>query len=184
MRFVSKSAKYRVIVQGDQYMVLQNGERQQIRKPLVADFNDRTLTSDEVEFGIKNFVHRGLPMDPGTEEDLSPRPRISGFDTELAQNEHGWTDEEREMVEEKLLSSHALNVEFMLLVPDPAAKPWPTYDALTDVDEIVSIAVATGTVDAALAYERENRNSAAVLEALEEAHAGGEEAEAPVVIEA
>lgn len=180
-RFVSRSAAYRVIARGDDYMVLANGQRQQIVKPLVADFHQDVLTNEEVEYGIRNMEHRGLPEHPGTEEDLSPRPRISGFDTVEAQKTLGWTDEERELVETKLREHHMLGIEFLELIPEPTKIPWPTYDGIGSVDEIVKIAVATGTVEQAIAYESENQDRVAVKSALEEALVGADSA---VVIEA
>lgn len=168
MRFASRFAKYRHGIRSGRFMVLADGQQQELRRELIAVFKpaDQILTEAETQFVMKNMVHKGLPIDRDTEEHLSPRSRISGFDTVLAQNEFDWTDEEREIVEQKLLTSEHLGSDHIELKPEPAALPWPTYNT-DDAETIAIIAKTIGLVDQALRYERENANRPEVIEALE-----------------
>jgi hypothetical protein len=90
------------------------------------------------------------------------------FDTEEEAREHDWDDDTKEMVERKLLGlcrrepSRIKQVEREIA---RAAAPWPTYDD-ADADQVVALASQLGLVEAALAYERENRARPAVLDAL------------------
>lgn len=166
-RFASRFAKYRFTARNGRDMVLADGQRQELTRELRVKFDRLTLQEDEIKFAIRNMVHKGLPIDRDTEEHFSPRSRISGLDTFRAQEFYGWTDEEREIVEEKLRTSIHHGTDHIELVPVPTALPWPNYST-TPLEELVAIAKAIGVVDQALAYERENQNRPEVLEALSE----------------
>lgn len=163
-------------------MVLADGQRQELVRELIAEFipGPRILTEDEIQWAVKNMVHKGLPIDRDTEEHFSPRSRISGFDSVQAQFENNWTDEERKAVEQKLLTSEHLGSDHVQLIPEPAAIPWPTYDN-DSPEQIILIAKATGLVEAALSYESENAKRIEVLKGLVETPA---DVEPPVVVDA
>ena len=137
------------------------------------------LTEPEIQVAMRALPHRGLPIDQDTNEHATPRPRISGFDSFQAQAQNGWTDEEREIVEQALLSSPHLGTDHILLEAVKAQKPWPTYDE-DSPEQIVLIARAIGLVDEAITYERENAARTEVLVEL----AAGEPIEAPVFVDA
>lgn len=180
MRFVSRFKNYRHGVRAGRLMVLADGQRQEIVRHLSAKFLPaaQILTEDEVQWAIKNMVHKGLPIDRDTEQFFSPRSRISGFDSFQAQQAEGWTDEERQLVEQALLNSAHNGSDHVQLVPEAAVIPWPTYDT-DSPEQIVLIAKATGLVEATLAYESENAARAEVLEGF-----APEAVEAPVVVDA
>lgn len=182
MRFCSRFKNYRHGVRGGRVMVLADGQQQILVLELSAKFKpaNQILTEDEIQFAIKNFVHAGLPLDRDTEEHFSPRSRISGFDSLLAQEENGWTDEERELVEQKLLDSPHYGSDHRVIEKEPAARPWPTYDG-DSVEQIVMIARATGLVEASIEYELENAKRSEVIDALREEPASEER---PVVVDA
>lgn len=166
-RFASRFGSYRHGIQNEKWRSLHDGSEHKTHNEIIAVFDQLTLTEDEVQFAIKGMHHKGLPIDRDTEEHFSPRSRISGFDSEKAQAENGWSDEERELVEQKLRESHHYGSDHIELVPQPAALPWPTYDN-DGAEQVVLIARATGLVEEAIAYERENRNRDEVLVALKE----------------
>jgi hypothetical protein len=92
------------------------------------------------------------------------------FDSEAAQEQGGWTDEERESVEQAILklSREQPYLVAPVVIEIPAAtKPWPSYDEQT-AKEIVAVAAGTGLVDEALAYERENKSRSTLLIELEQ----------------
>lgn len=165
-RFIAKYAKYRHGVRTGRFMVLADGQRQELSKELFAKFETQVPTSEERDIGMKAFKFLGLPEDRDTNEHVSPRGRISGFDSEAAQQEFDWTDEEREIVESVLRKSYAYGDEFIEITKQPAEKPWPKYDE-TPVELIVQIAASIGAdLEEVARYESENANREEVLTAL------------------
>lgn len=114
---------------------------------------------------------------PGTEYDAEGRPistqkgtviRGHYFDTEVAQQQNGWTDEEREAVERRLdwicenVPEQCQHVEDARL-----PVPWPTYDTIDSPGKIAALAAELGFEAEALAYERQNKNRPQVVQQLE-----------------
>lgn len=92
------------------------------------------------------------------------------FDSNVAQEEKGWSDDEREAVEyslQKTAKEQPYLVSLVEIEVIPAAKPWPSYDEQT-AKEIVSVAQATGLVEQALSYERENKGRSTLIIELEQ----------------
>lgn len=167
-RFAAKFGQYRHGIRNGRWMVLEDGQRQELTKELIAVFRRGILTEDEMQQAIRGMVYNGLPIDRDTEEHFTPRPRISGFDSFESQNFFGWTDQERELVEHVLRTSPMNGQEFIELTSAPAAKPWPAYDELGNAEQILSIAKSIGvSLDDVVKYERENQNREEILEVLE-----------------
>jgi hypothetical protein len=92
------------------------------------------------------------------------------FDSNVAQEEKGWTDDEREAVEyslQKTAKEQPYLVSLVEIEVIPAAKPWPSYDDQT-AKQIVEVAAATDLVEQALAYERENKSRSTLIIELEQ----------------
>jgi hypothetical protein len=169
-------------------MVLADGQRQEMTRELFVQFQPGILTEPEIGVATEGLNHTGLPIDKNTNQHFSPRSRISGFDTVEAQEAQGWTDEERELVEQKLLTSPYIGLDFIRLDEAQATfgAPWATYDT-TPGEKVVGLARDLGISMAdVLAYERANRNDAGLVYLLErELATPAEEAnDAAVVIEA
>lgn len=108
------------------------------------------------------------------------------FDSVQAQDEHGWTDEQREAVEEKLITLGYVQVE-----PERLAAPWPAYDKLVAhgrrTIEMVAEKIAEKVTEdgysphAVIAYERENLNRPQVIAALEALISGGDTEDEPLL---
>ena len=97
---------------------------------------------------------------------------ISGgyFDTQVAQEQEGWSDAEREMVDRRLLELTRTWPEAVQVVEDAPvvfAAPWPTYDTLTNYLEIAKIAETIGALHETLGYEKQNKNREGVVAELE-----------------
>jgi len=94
----------------------------------------------------------------------------------MAKNQE-WTEEERESVARTIaqqLDDPSFRDMWVHEIPRPP-KPWPTYDETPEA-QIVTIATATGTVFAALAYEQRGREPRpAVLAKLEKLAEADEE---------
>lgn len=169
MRFVAKYANFSHSVRPGRFMVLADGQHQELVRELFVQFQPgaTTLNEDEVKFGIENLNHTGLPIDKNTNQHFSPRSRISGFDTVKAQEAQGWTDEERELVEQKLLTSPYYGQDFVRIDEAPVAKPWATYDT-TPGEKVIALAQDLGIALAdVLAYEKANRNDDGLVYLLE-----------------
>lgn len=189
MRFASRHRQFRHGARIGESMVLANGKEQVIEKHLSAVFSPagQILSEDEVKYALDNLVFHGLPIDKNTNSHASPCVRLSGFDTEKAQAENGWTDEERAIVEDALRGSEVFGQDFIEIPAQRVQKPWATYDD-TPVAKIISLTEAVGVgLDEVLAYERQNQNRDSVVFLLEDAlghQPSVEEQDAPVVIEA
>lgn len=190
MRFAAKYKNYSHGVRVGRFMVLADGQHQELTRELRAVFvpASQILTESEIKVATDGMNHTGLPIDKNTNQHFSPRSRISGFDTVQAQESQGWTDDERELVEKVLLSSGDFGRDFIRLDEDAvaASKPWSTYDD-TPGEKVVGLAKDLGiSLADVLAYEKANRNDAGLVYVLErEIEAPVEEAnDAAVVIEA
>lgn len=185
MRFASRFGAYKHGARGASTRVIGHDNVGQpitstVVQELRAEFVEARylLTEDEIMQAITSMVHTGLPIDRDTEEHVSARSRISGYDTEIAQQEQGWTDEEREIVEQALLKSVHLGSDHILLKATAVPVPWPNYDT-DDLETIKLIATRAGLVDAVRAYERQNANRPEIFELFTEP-----EAEEPLVVDA
>lgn len=88
------------------------------------------------------------------------------FDSVVAQEQNGWTDEEREAVEKQLIMTANRWPEAVQVVERAAAvAPWPKYDT-THHSKIVQLAEDLGLVEQALVYEQENKNRESVVAGL------------------
>ncbi len=111
--------------------------------------------------------------------------RTGVYDTEEAQRQEGWSDEERLMVERTLDEVAGRIPGFvrkLTPVHVPAPRPWVSYDE-TSAERVPGIAAELGLVPEALRYERENLNREGLVGNLEEALAPGEESRAAPIEE-
>lgn len=95
---------------------------------------------------------------------------ISGhfFDLDAQAEQKGWTDEEKEVAANRLLTyGPQSGGEFWLHTKAPAAKPWPKYDD-AHWDQIPVLAEQLGLVAEALEYEKENKARKSVVAKLSE----------------
>lgn len=90
------------------------------------------------------------------------------FDLDVAAEENGWSDEDKETVRKVLLRQCQISPEQIRVhEPPKAAAPWPTYDD-THHNKIPVLASELGLLNEAIAYERQNKNRESVVAALEE----------------
>lgn len=140
---------------------------------LSAEFTPDLRTAEDTALAKSVFTFRGMPIyEDGSE--IDPSFRISVFDSEVAKLQNGWTDEDEEAVIEALRG--AVGSGCVEVIPAKAEKPWNGYDAVSDPDKIVELALA---IDADLTqvqqYERENLNRDSVLAAIQDAIATRDE---------
>lgn len=168
MRFVAYGASYSHGVQSELGEPTATGYRV-TRRGLEAQFSTRGIKDHEIELAAKTLHVHGLPEDSIEGGPVSPRSRISVFDTEQAQRHFDWTDDERELVEKRLLESEMYGLELVKVDDPKRPAPWKGYDSLEDVERILAAVEATGVdVSEVIAYERENEDREEVIAALTE----------------
>lgn len=183
MRFISKHRGYKMGIRPAAISgYTPHGEPIISSQDLIAHFRPGGASRWEIDQALKHWDHF-----PGLAEGENPALRLSWFDSEFAQHIHGWTDEERETVEQKLLSAPNCGPDYILIEEEKAPKPWGSYDKISAPKQIVSLMIETGTdPEVVLRYERENGKRQEVLDAVEAAasDAALEPAEQEVVVSA
>ncbi len=148
------------------------GEQLPEQKGLSADFSPDLRTDEDVALAKSTFDFRGLPIWENGQT-IDPTYRIAVFDSEVAALQNQWTQEEHDLVVETLRHNGPIGQMYIEVVPAPAEKPWNGYDELEDADRIVELALGIGAdLDQVIAYESQNENREAVVEALGAAKAG------------
>jgi len=168
MRFISQHRGYHLALRGPSISGYQpTGEAIISAKALAAEFTQGGASPWEIDEALERWegVWSGLA------EGVDPRSRLSVFDTEWAQKEFEWTDEEREYVEQKMLNlSGRIGNEYIQVEEITAPLPWPSYKTFNSPERIVQF-MREGGIDpeVVLRYERENLNREDILEAVENA---------------
>jgi len=165
-RFISRYGNYSVGVQSYVGEHLgHNGTMVPTKRRIDAQFYRQLVTDDDLAVGIQSFSFPGLPFSEVTNSNVSPRYRLSIWDSEWAQLNEGWTDEEIKLIIAKLRATVG-NDHVELEIP-AAGVPFPKYDELSP-DEILQIIKIAGIdVEVVLAYERENANRESLIRRLE-----------------
>lgn len=154
-RYIARSAKYGIGVREADF----DHYGTEIKKKLIAQFQQGACLDHEIEVGLKTFTFRGLP------DGVPPETRLAVFDTRDFQKAHRLTDEEREQIEFFLDHHDALGNEYIKVEEIRAAKPFPSYDEKSP-EEILELIEQIGTdPDVAYAYEAENEGRDELLEA-------------------
>lgn len=158
MKFTAKAGAYNLIVAEPEIEYYRDGRQRQIRPMIYVDFGEQALGPEAYE---------GFDGDPGYTQ-----LRGGGFyDTEVAQREKGWTDEERKLAEERLLeiAENGPRADYYKSLsardrpsgfgdvkiyerPKPVA-PWPNYTTVPP-GKVAKVAAEMGLVAEALNYER------------------------------
>jgi hypothetical protein len=120
---------------------------------------------------VAEFARHGGEFDYQDETGMTRKGAIINgyfFDLDVAADENGWTNEEKEMVRTVLLRQCKKTPADVWVHESPKAViPWPTYDS-THHNKIPVLAEELGLVAEAIAYEAGNKNRESVIAALEE----------------
>jgi hypothetical protein len=168
-RFVAYGANYSHGVRSEISEPTATGVRV-TRRGLEAQFEPRGLTDYDLEQILKSTVAlHGLPEDSLEGGEISPRSRLGVFDSRKAAESLEWTDEDHDLVVEKLRASSENGLRFIEILAPKRPAPWNGYDNLDSAERILAAVDATG-VDPAevIAYERENADREEVIAALTE----------------
>jgi hypothetical protein len=176
LKFTARWGGYQMFIRDEQREYFPDGRSRLLKPSLVADFGEQALAVETYDGTVDEDLGGGTYVSP----------RGGGYlDTELAQKDNGWTDEEREFVEARLLEAaengpnageyrtmppHLRPPSFgdvkLYEEPVPVA-PWPTYDKIHH-NLVASKAHELGLSGAALAYETRTKNRPSVVEKLQE----------------
>lgn len=157
MIFSSPYSAYQYIVRGEKKVYV-DGVHVDTIPELLADF---AIHGEEYSY-----------VDPDGITQIAADIRGGYFDSEVAQELRGWSDEERQLVETVLLNAtKKFPGELALWTEPQVATPWPTYDEM-DTKQVVDTAIALGLVEPVMAYETQNKNRKDLLKKLD-AHLQG-----------
>ena len=163
MKFIAtKSANYQLFARDPEIQYFPDGRTRQIRPALVAEFGD--ASSGEIsgaEGLIMNDVHGQYGS--GRAADI----RGFFFDSEEAQERHGWTDEERQFVEQRLQEVSVPDGDVKVWTKPVPVPPWPTYDKMHH-NAIPTFAEQSGMAGVALDYELRTKNRPDLVKKLRE----------------
>ena len=145
-----------------------SGERIELRRRVFAKMERGYIPEWANQLVLDTFSMGGKPPS------VPPHRWIATYDSALDQQLRKWTDEERALIEKKLLEQG----DVIVLTPPVVEAPYALYEAhrkvsgrrtlehvLKDVQD--AYAVAGFDVEQALAFERQNLNDPAVVAALE-----------------
>jgi len=175
MRFISKYAKYMLNVRNPIVEHYATGQSKEIQRALIAKFDIMVPTADERALARQRFSFNGFAQEQDLVTIVEPDARISGYDSVLTQREEGWSDEERELVEQALLAeARRLPEDLVVVETEPLSPPWPTYDSYKGNAKQLVRKVEEDGYDFAdvLAYEQENLNRPEVVDLLQEVISG------------
>lgn len=177
MRFISAISAYKLVVIHEDVEILASGQPRVIAPGFTAEFRQGGLLPHEKEVAARELKFRNQTYyKDGTPVDLIPR--VSLFDTSEIHD-----PKLRERVEKAMLANPDFGKQdgYMLVEAPKVTAPWASYDELTIhgqrtaekvAERNIEIARTTGTsLEALIAYERQNRNDARIIAAYEAAQA-------------
>lgn len=166
MRYISNMARYKIILRPalEAPDPSRMGRMRVVEPGLYAQFNEHDVTDWEREMALKHFKFPGMPVQEDTLEPIDPSYRLATFDTTM----QGWDEETRKFAEERLETAIGANIDYIKVEKPKLDAPWPGYDKLVSAKKIAELVESTGSdIEAVVAYERENKNRADVIEAVQ-----------------
>jgi hypothetical protein len=171
VRFISQYGEYGVQIRPERGRGLGDGSFEVTGPPLYAKFDsDELIFDNELERAIKVFKFRGQYQHLDEATPVDPSYRLSVMDTAIQQVKHGWSDEDRALVESELVRLVTTG-DYFVSDETPIKAPFGKWDdSEIPAFKLVAMLVETGgDLQLALDYERifgQKRDD--VIEALEE----------------
>lgn len=179
MIFIAKYGKYELQVRPQIAEQYATGVGRITQEALYATFVPNQHTPAEREEALKRFyLVGGMPQNVDEATHVEPDYRIGRFDSREAQATHGWTDDEREQVEQELLRHCVIYPEALFQMPEvESAAPWPKYHEFRGSAAQLAQKVRNDGFDPheVIAYEMAHENRDAVIAALGQLAAEQEE---------
>lgn len=172
MRYISRYGKLTLTLIRPDERPLPNGKVHIIDPGFTAEFRPSGLQDHEYEFALRNFHFNGVNLEEDGVTPVSVRWRIGVWDSDQEAKARGWDEETKKKIEGMVESAAGYGVDFIAVGEPKLAPPWPTYDSLSGAGVAAKIKafVEDGGFDPSyvIAYERQNKNRASVIEALEQ----------------
>lgn len=188
-RFVSRGPNYSTGVRAAEVEDYATGRQKVLVAHLEAQFTAAGVKDIDLDAALKARIpFPGLPHDRETEEHVSIRSRLGVWDSRVAKAA-GMKDKDADTVIAALRVSDRYGLDFVEVLAAALTAPWPAYDDMprrntADIQKLVDRAVENGCdLNDVIAYEKENKASAKLLDLLNEA-LDTDPAEKPVVIHA
>jgi hypothetical protein len=174
MRFISRYGRFRMQARPQIAEAYATGMTKVIQEALYADFTPGGMTLEERTYAIQYWGGKfnGSMQEQDEVTTVEPDYRLGVFDSLAAQQENGWSDEEREFVEDTLLRQQTNDV---ITIPEAQhVPPWPNYDQYSGTAKaLVRKLVDEGhDLVETLAFERQHQNRPEVVALLEETSRG------------
>jgi len=171
MRFISRFGRYGVLARRGISENYATGMSKVVQTELEAKFHEGLLLPDERELALARWSFNGSYQEIDEVTTVAPDYRIGIFDSIQAQMDHGWSNDERKLVEDALVTNAELFPNDLMLVPETVIPPpWPRYDSFEgSLDKLIAKITDDGyAISDVLAYERTNQNRENVVDALEQ----------------
>lgn len=187
MRFAAKHGHHCVVIQKDIQERYATGAVKVLQRLIEAQFRPEGLKPFEREYVLSQWHHwRGLYQEADEATPVQPDYRIGVFDSDTAQIQEGWTDDER-LLAEHVLQTRAVADDTLLELPRTGvAAPWPRYDEFQgNVRQLLRRLTEDGyDLSQVLEYEQAMQARPAVITALEAQIAGEPEPQEEEVVSA
>lgn len=182
MIFIAKYGKYGLQVRTEIKEQYATGGERIVQSPLYANFTPADaqplLAAERAEALNRFFLLGGLPQNVDEATHVEPDYRIGRYDTRQAQADNGWSDEDRELVEQRLLEHCDIYPDALFRMPEVESDaPWPAYDTFKGSAGQLAKKVREDGYDPTevIAYEMANQNRDDVIAALGQLAAAQEE---------
>jgi len=185
MRAIARFGRYALCAQREIVEAYATGHTKVIQRELTARFREGGMTPEERELAMRSWTFNGYYQEQDEATPVAPDYRIGVFDSIQAQAENNWSDEERQIVEERLIAESALNPQDLLVVATPRlAPPWPNYDIFDGTLNALCKKIMEDGYDLedVLVYEEANQDRAEVIAALNQLLAAEQKAEVEEVV--
>lgn len=143
MRFISQYPNYGVQVRRQLVHPLGDGTRQVVQEGLYVLFTSADkggmIYESERYVASERFDFHGSQQEQDEATPVDPIHRLSVLDTVEDAKQHGWTEEDVELVEQKLLELTQQTPQALIVIEGtPVPAPYPAYDAWDgDAQELV-----------------------------------------------
>lgn len=186
MIFLSKFGSYALSVRPQIREAYAQGMSKETQTPLYAQFQVVALQAREREWALSHFVFNGAPQEMDEATLVQPDYRIGRFDSIAAQEQNGWSNDERIAVENELLRTAEIVPQELTYLPEVVVPaPWPAYHSFTGTAAQLAKKVKEDGFDPTevLAYEIAHENRDDVVAALGKLSADSAEALAEADLE-
>ena len=154
MRFVSQYTNFVINVRNPKKRYTDYGVEVE-DEGVMAEFDSSAWNQRDMEVALASFKFRGIFQFEDEATPVPPAYRLSVYDTDEQAAERGWSDEEKESVELRLLAAKSLGKDFVLVQELAMAPPWPAYDEFPGTaEELATQVLDLGySLDDVVAYE-------------------------------